>query len=719
MFFGRKRKIREETEIQELEQSLRQFAKVDLGLEDKRKMKAHLVTMIEKFSAEERYSSDLFRLRQQVQRAGARIKPSLKDRMLMKERIMAFIDRTSRVSLAFGRSKAPVFFRELLTAALLLCFVVTIVFVAPLQVPVTLAAHLTYLEDFSGNVSVLRDGKIYSGTKHFSLEEGDKVITDDKGLATVHFFDDSTSRLGKNTELQLKRLYSEPFHPIVTQIEISLMEGQLWTRVVNLVDNDSQFVVDTDQTRAIVNKKAAFDFQVVSSKDILTVFDNVVGFSIKDDGAFQSKPVLAGFQAQVDHNQAETPPTILPVDKVVGPDSSQHAWFASNLQKDVVRAQKLVVEKEGNLESNTDSKTPLVSTDKISSDTDIIANAEIEHQRQNFLESYRFLQVGETLLMHNQRIQGLKLMYQFQNGLRNFLKKNVEFKVTDPLNAALFQSFMERKIAEQRKDLATFLPGDPLYPAKEFFEETALLLVDSDIDRTLMQLTQAEDKLLEIQDLVTKGNLNQANGVLGGYKRQMDAFVLKVNPDTTTDFKNKLVPLLNRQFDHIKVLTSIEKSLDGHNQQTFLRSIRKIRYDVLGKFIATLRILPGAVPPRLIHELKDLLQTYLASAVRDDQFITTLNELLVSRGEKDMLQSFILIPKKLGVVTIIEDKTSPAEPPTIPLSHTQETQEVEESTKKLPPPDLLPTDETSSVSETEERTEPPTVSGPKEEVPLE
>jgi hypothetical protein len=46
----------------------------------------------------------------------------------------------------------------------------------------------------------------------------------------------------------------------------------------------------------------------------------------------------------------------------------------------------------------------------------------------------------------------------------------------------------------------------------------------------------------------------------------------------------------------------------------------------------------------------------VASALRDDRFITMLNTLLVSRGEEDMLDLTAPIPKKLGVLTIIEEK---------------------------------------------------------------
>ena len=62
MYFWRKKKIREEAEICELETHLLAMNKVKLEHSQNQKMRKHLLQMIDQFSAEESAPSQLFHL---------------------------------------------------------------------------------------------------------------------------------------------------------------------------------------------------------------------------------------------------------------------------------------------------------------------------------------------------------------------------------------------------------------------------------------------------------------------------------------------------------------------------------------------------------------------------------------------------------------------------------------------------------------------------------
>ncbi len=627
------KKTREKIEMAELEKKLRAVSRPALDPVAKAEVRDRLLKMI-KVPAEERGVFQLYHLGQRLNQVARRVELPPAARVFMKEKLLAFIEKTAMLGFAFGKKQRR-YFREFLSAALLFCFIVTAVFFLPLhKIPVTFA-HETYIQEFSGEVSILRNGRVYPAQKDFSLQEGDILLTGSNSLASVHFLDDSTSRLGQDGHLQLKKLYSQPENPVLTQVEVLLGKGRLWTRVLNLVDEHSRFVVDSDKMRAVVTKKAAFDMDVQPTKAVLTVFDNVVGLSAKNSSSDQ-KPILAGFQAEVASDSTTKKTTVVAIDQKSY--LAEHNWFTTNLQQDQSNDQKLVAEKVDSLEVHSGLKTGEAKLSQPVRENNIdsqsLADPELEVQRLNFLQNYHSLELGESLLTHPQQAKdGMGLVLQFHDVATNLLTRLPDLEKKSPEGPKL-RVFIQTKIAKQRKDLATFLPGDDLYPAKKVIEETQLFLAHSEVDRTLMRLSQTEDALFELQDLVRAGKIEQGTKILNLYKTGIDQFVLKINDDNLDEFKQKTAELFKHQFEQIKILTGIEKSLQSllPQQQNFLFAVRKVRTELLQKFIASLAILPQSVPRQVIADLKDLLQTYMVQADRDQFFIELLNKLLVSRG---------------------------------------------------------------------------------------
>jgi hypothetical protein len=651
-------KIHDKEELQALEKDLLKLEKATLRQKDKKQLQKNIFLAIQKNAVIDPVAD----LVSKIAQLAHKIELSPGVRISMRERILNFIERAPVLEMAF-RSKPP-FLNRLLSTALLFCLVVSAVFMYPFKIPVTSAAKATYLEDFSGEVFIFRDGKVFAAEKDFVLKQGDRLLTGKEGLATVRFLDDSTSRLAQSTLLELKRLYVEPLNPITTQIEISLKEGRLWTRVLNLVDENSQFIVDTQTAKAIVTKKAAFDVEILPSrKAVVTVFDNVVAIAPKEV-ALQSKPILAGYQAEIAEDNSTKTPKIIPISKKMEEDSSQKSWFSSNLEHDKKMEEVLVAQKEDALESA--SSLAIGSNDPESENSKDVLNSEIEQQKTYFLENYKVLQQGQTLLMRDQGKEGMKLLLQFQNVVRSMVLRLPEFEKKDPLQASLLRSLIESKISEQRKSLATFLPDDPLYAAKEILEETELFLAKTDIDKTLRRLAQAEGKLLEIQNLVEKADVPRAEKVLVRYKRQIDGFILKITPENKAELSSKLPRLFNKQFEQIKILTAIEKSLNLDAQKNFLLQVRSVRQEVLEKFIQTLEALPKSIPRKLMTDLKDFLQLYLTRGLNDEKFIMALVRLLAAHSEEDVADILKQVPENLGMVKVVEESTASAPETTEP-----------------------------------------------------
>lgn len=655
-----KNKQLDDSELEKLGQKLRQVGKIELPVKQQQALKRQLFSAIrdqqqgvEEFLLPQKLRS----LRSSIREISDKTTLSIPERVRMKERVFSFIQKTNWLGLAFGPFRglrSPRFLKTAISSALLFFFVLTSVFIFPLQVPLTYAARLTYIDDVSGTVYILRSGELLEAKKDFSLAEGDVLITKDNSYVTVRFFDDSVSRLDANTQVEVKRLYSEPFNPVATQIELLLEDGHIWTRVLNLVDENSHFMIATPSSAAIVTKKAAFDLQTHVYSTTLSVFDNVVDFALGRNYTNETRPVLAGFQAQVSQENGSNVTRILPVAEGLQGNKAVAQWIESNLRKDKIHSAVLVEETQKALE-DTNGKADVLQNGVDGENIKTFSNPDIEQERLHFLDAYNRLVLGETYLMRQQGREGMQLVMEFESIVRSIMIRYPEFQKDDPINANLLLSLIQSKVAQQRKDLATLLPGDPLYPAKEELENTALYLAGSDVDKAKMQLSQSEDKLLEVQDLLEKSKFDQAQAVLVRYQRQIDHLVLKVNSGNADELQDKLVTLFDQQIEQIKVLTSIEKSL-FETQSDLLKQIRSLRQQVLEKLMGAMEKVNGDLPLSLIQELKDLLQTYMDNGAYDETFVTLLNKMLLKYSKNT--ETDRKLPAELGVVTLVEEEAT-------------------------------------------------------------
>lgn len=647
-------------ELEKLEESLKVFLKPSFGLPalQKNGLKKQLMQKITLMQSGDCYQKDVLSLVQYIQELVDGLRLPVATNAVLKKRVMRVVENSDMPDLAFGLLQKPGYFRSVFASVLLVVMMFGTLVLMPFQTPVTFAAKLTYIEEFYGQVYILRNGQNLPAKSQLSLQEGDIIITKDKSFATIRFFDDSTSRLGQNTYIQLRRLYSEPLNNNSTQIEVAVNQGRLWTKVLNLVDEQSHFIVDTAQGSVTATKKAAFDVQVQPMHSTLAVFDNVVDFSAKSSLPHQIKPIVAGFQADVSPDNLKTAYiSLVPQD---GANADSNLWVQSNLERDKEHSVKIASEKEDHLNPMTPTTG---ATDVLNVNADLengkpFANVDLERQRLAFIENYKALLQGEKLLLQHQDIDGMKLVFQFRSGVQSFMDAYSNLSKVDAANTEVLRTLMQSKIGKQYKDLVTFLPGDLLYSAKEVIEETQLFLAQNNIDQTLVSLSQAEEKLLEIQGLLGKKDLAMADRVLQRYQRQIDDFVLKINGDDFTQLKDELSNIFDKQIEQIKVLAAIEKLLNDPDQAKFLAEIRVVRRSVLDKLITALQKLPQAVPASLIQELKDLLQMYLSQTVRDDESIAKLNKLLETDNKDSQQtteeQAQSKVPQNLGVVTLVE-----------------------------------------------------------------
>lgn len=576
----------------------------------------------------------------------------------MKEKLINFAERSSVQTQGFQMGIFGNFryFRPVFAGILLFAFAISSVFLVPLQIPIIHAARSTYFEEVAGKVFVLRNSRFLPATASFSLQEGDVILTKENGFASVRFFDDSVSRLAENTQMVLKRLSYEQLNPIATQVELLLQSGRSWFRVLNLVDEKSLFAVQTSQVAASVSKRAAFDLQVRLHENYLSVFDNVVDYSLASDFLSQPKSLLAGFQAHVSGSGKVKTSAIVESDTDEHDPARSAEWVKENLKRDKIYGDRVVVEKEKAL--TVVDKTDGSPREKFNTDDNkVLSNKELEKLRSQFLDSHKRFLLGATFLMRQQAEEGLRLIYEFKNTVKVIMARLKDTEKTDLMNAGLLRSIIEAKIAQQRKDVATLLPKDALYPLKQILAETEILLVDSDVGRTKLHLSHLESRLLEAQELAKNEKFDDAENILKKYERDIRKVALQVRYDNFDELNSKVVSLLNQQINQIKALTAIEKSLYPAKNR-LLSLVRDLRYELLEKVITTSGDAEGTLPVVLLQQLKDLLQTYMADGAFDREFVALLNKLLQKSNNKVLTEAQAKLPEELGFVKLVDEEVS-------------------------------------------------------------
>ncbi len=670
MFFWNKSpKNRHEVDL--LEKKLSELRVADISKIDARKLKNRVFTLLSSNNKEELVPYSLRNLILQIREASQKTIMDFVESLRIKEKLLDLIESSSiqtqgRQFGIFGNFK---YFRTVFAGIILFVFVLSSVFLVPLKIPVTHASRSTYFEEVTGKVLVLRNGTFLPASVGFSLQEGDVILTKDNGFASVRFFDDSVSRMAENTQIALKRLSSEPFNPVATQIELLLQNGRSWFRVLNLVDEKSLFTVATAQVAASVSKRAAFDLQVHLYENYLSVFDNVVDYSVNNDFSPQTKSLLAGFQAHVSKDGKVKTSVIAENDEDEDDAAKSVEWVKDNLKRDKIHGDSVVAEKEKAL--TVASSPEAARSEKLNNDdSKVLSNQELEKLRLQFLDSHKRLLLGATFLMRRQVEEGLRLINEFKNTVKELAARLKDLEKTDPMNAGLLRSMIAAKVAQQRKDVATLLPKDALYPLKQILAETEILLADSDVDKIQLQLSYLESRLLEAQALVKSEKFDEAENILKQYERDIHKIVLQVRDNNFDELNSKVVALFNQQIKQIKALTAIEKSLYPM-QNRLLGLVRSLRYALLQKVIVASGDVEGSIPVVLLQQMKDLLQTYLSDGAFDKEFVAVLNKLLQKSTNKPYMDAGApsKLPEDLGVVKLFEGQIPPKFAPDAEFAH--------------------------------------------------
>lgn len=161
---------------------------------------------------------------------------------------------------------------------------------------------------------------------------GDTIIISTDGEATLYWFDDSISRLSGGTEITIDKADYNPENINETDIGFEVVTGEVWSKVQNLVDEDSEFLSYSGSIVAGV-RGSTYNFVV---KDDLVEVDSIrhaafVGEKIGTVIDF-TKTITSGSRALID--QSKKLRNLKQIMKIENISEERLEGFNLNLQKD-------------------------------------------------------------------------------------------------------------------------------------------------------------------------------------------------------------------------------------------------------------------------------------------------------------------------------------------------------------------------------------------------
>jgi len=432
----------------------------------------------------------------------AALSPSRK--AVIKEMIMGEIAAQKRS--IFGGF--AVLFRRAVSACLIFMMCFGLFGFLNVSTRIAMAGTFTSVENFRGEVFVERGGEKLAVSGDMKLFEGDVVSTSDNGWVSIKFLDDSVVRLKEGSEVSIKKLFRSDENFAVTNVEVEIGKGDMWSRVLNLFEDGSDFSVTAGEMVASA-KKAAFSVHRDGEHSSVEVYSNVVNFG--------EKKISSGQKA------VKTADSAIPKVVDMPATSVKNSWVQSNLESDVAHIAKVEEKKTEDLKNAVGALpgsalypvkslradvTRLLTFDDVSK-----AKVELETAERKFVEWTVLLKGGNAKEADVQKV------------FDKFIKEAEEFKGVvadvrasgDDKYADELKNYLKNKIGERKKDLSTILPASPMYAAKNVVFEAEVASAETDVEKTLIMQAQASQKLSEAQDLKQAGEAELSTQAVESY----------------------------------------------------------------------------------------------------------------------------------------------------------------------------------------------------------
>lgn len=465
------------------------------------------------------------------------VKVDFSKKISIKDRIFELIDQTSQKKWFW--SNFFMFQKKFVTALVLICisFSMFLSLKVGTDTNVVMAETFTTLDSFSGEVFLERDGNFIDIYEGMTVYEKDRLITGTDGIASVKFFDDSISRLSADTEIIVNKLFKPQDSLVQSYVEISVTDGNVWSRVINLVEEKSSFVVQAMDVYASA-KKAAFNVEVSGEEIKINVFRNVV--DVKTSGGVEQ--VVSGQKAVLSENKE------VEVSKIDENEKGSE-WVQGNLDSDkeylTEVEERLLAAKIENIETKAGDEFKSGNSVKEEAMLFLTFDDVKKKKMELDLAEKDFIAAEVKLNDKNLTDEDLKAIDQtfatFSNTVNAFSEFVDNVSYTDSEYADELNLYLEEKILLQKKNFSLVLPDSPSYKAKEVINQLELLTVEDEQEAIKLKSVQEFSKLSEAEEVLDNGDLELATKIVDDYKSGVEGVMQTIDSLDAQDEKEGIL----------------------------------------------------------------------------------------------------------------------------------------------------------------------------------
>lgn len=473
-----------------------------------------------------------------------------RQRAVMKEKILATVEIQAQKrffwSNFFGLSK------KLVSGALLVMIVAGMGSFLNVEIYMARASTFTLVDSFSGQVTIQRDGVVMNLEKGMPLMENDEVITGADGSVVIRYFDDSVSRLASNTKIIISKL--EKTNDVLgdsSYVEVSLLNGAVWSRVLNLVESKSSYVVKAEDVSAAA-KKGAFNVEFDNGKVQVGVFNHTVDISTNGN----NENVFSGEKMVFGDGKKEVRP--------LSQQDRDQVWVKENMQNDQAYLNKVeqqLLEAKRKAVGLNNSKDVSYGN-SLQEDTLLFLTfddvkkkkLELDLAERNFVAAQ--VKLSDPNISDKEKLEANKELQDFGDAIKNFYAMIAEVEHTDKNYAKELRDYVGAKILTQKKDLSVVLPDSPTYVSKKILDEAELLGANNQTELVQLKVDQATDKLSIAEDAKDKGNAQMASQAVAEYNKDMTGVMTIMNtlPAAKDDVKDKVAEKVSNNTDLLQAI---------------------------------------------------------------------------------------------------------------------------------------------------------------------
>lgn len=431
------------------------------------------------------------------------------ERASIKERVFAFIEANEQKR--FSLRNLLVLPKRLMSGALMFVMAFGMFSFVNVETGVVMADTFTTLDAFDGDVVVERNGDYVSVEVGMSIFEKDKVLTGDGASATVRYFDDSISRLSENTEVVVNKLFRPAGSMVRSYVEISIEKGVVWSKVVNLVERSSSFVVVADDVY-FSTQKGAFNIDLDEANFELGVYNNVV--EVRNAGDVEI--VLSGEKIVFDIESN--------LGKITDMSEGEReiAWVEDNMEDDMKHVDDI---EEEVLLAKSDIDTGLREKTLVFLTFDDVKKQKLQLDlaEEEFVAAQFMLENEE---LNEEEMQEVEVAFDsFVIEVEEFYELIDEVEETDSKYAVELETYVEEKVFNQKKVLSLTSPDSEIYEAKEIVEELELLAVDEVEEVVEIKVVQALTTLSEVEEAIINEDEELAVRVIDEYNEDLEEVI--------------------------------------------------------------------------------------------------------------------------------------------------------------------------------------------------